>query len=186
MNQEMAVPRVSNTALAVAFLVLAFSWIFLFSVIAIATWNLAPYDTSWYNYWGWPSDSPPPGSWQRSLNAFFEEPPGSVLPAMLGVGASIAVFTMAFRRARGLTAARLWLVLGFVVTNLVIGAAMFFDSLLINWPLKLGPAPGYDWTNQFLIPDVLLLAILFGLQVWGIPKLVRARFPSPPASSSWV
>jgi len=184
MNQEMAARRVPNAAFAVAFLVLAFSWMFLFSVIGFATWSLAPYDTSWYNYWGWPSDSPLPGSWQRSLNSFFEEPPGSVLPAVLSVGASIAFFTIAFRRARDLTAARLWLVLSFAVTNLVIGAAMFFDSLVIDWPLEVGPAPGYDWTVQFLIPDVLLLAMLLGLQVWGIPKLVRARFTGQLASSS--
>jgi len=56
--------------------------------------------------------------------------------------------------------------------------------LVIDWPLEVGPAPGYDWTVQFLIPDVLLLAMLLGLQVWGIPKLVRARFTGQLASSS--
>lgn len=183
-SKELAARRLPKTAFAAALLVLAFSWVFLFSVIGIATWGLAPYDTSWYNYWGWPSDSPPPSSWQRSLNSFFEKAPGSVLPAVFVVGASIAFFTIVFRRARDLTAARLWLVLGFAVTNLVIGAAVFFDSLVIDWPLEVGPAPGYDWTIQFLIPDVLLLAMLFGLQVWGIPRLMRARFPGQLASSS--
>lgn len=183
-GKEMAARQMPKIAFTVALLVLAFSWMFLFSVIGIATWSLAPYDTSWYNYWGWPSDSPLPGSWQCSLNSFFEEPPGSILPAVLSVGASIAFFTIAFRRARDLTAAHLWLVLGFAVTNLVIGAAMFFDSLVIDWPFEVGSAPGYDWTIQFLIPDVLLLAMLFGLQVWGIPKLVRAQLPGQLASSS--
>ncbi len=131
-DKEMAARRMPKTVFAVALLVLAFSWMFLFSVIGIAAWSLAPYDTSWYNYWGWPSDSPPPGSWQLSLNSFFEEPPGSILPAVLSVGASIAFFTISFRHARDLTATRLWLVLGFAVTNLVIGAAMFF-SLVIDW-----------------------------------------------------
>jgi len=56
--------------------------------------------------------------------------------------------------------------------------------LVSDWPLEVGPAPGYDWTVQFLIPDVLLLAMLLGLQVWGIPKLVRARFTGQLASSN--
>jgi hypothetical protein len=181
-GKELATRRVPLTVFAAALLTLAFSWVFLFSVIGIATWSLAPYDTSWYDYWGWPSDSPPPGSWQRSLNSFFEKAPGSVLPAVFVVGASIALFTTVSRRARDLTATRLWLVLGFALTNLVIGAAAFFDSLVIDWPLEVGSAPGYDWTVQFLIPDLLLLAILFGLQGWAIPRLMRARFPSRLAS----
>jgi len=182
-RQETTARRISRTAFAAALPILALSWAVLFAAVALATLSLAPYDTSWYDHWGWPADSPLPGSWQRSLSAFFEKPPGSVLPAAFVVGASIACFAAASRRAGDQTDIRLELAWCFAATNLIASLAVFFDSLAVDWPLEIGPAPGYDWTIQFLVPDGLLLATLFALQVWGIPWLMRIRFSGLPADT---
>jgi hypothetical protein len=156
--------------------VLIFGWLLLYTVVAFATQNLAPYDSSWYDYWGWPVDGPPPGSWEQTATAIFEKPPGSIVPAALVVGISVARFVDAhFRIADKATTTRLRLAGGFSAANVIITVAILFDSLVIDWPLEVGPAPGYAWTIQFLVPDALLVTVLLIVQVWGIPRMVSAR-----------
>ncbi|NJO82256.1 MAG: hypothetical protein HC828_05235, partial [Blastochloris sp.] len=69
-----------------AIIVLLLSWILVFYLLTFFTeLTLVPYDTMLI------SDRPPIGTWQRTLNDFFERPPASYLPSMVFLTASFMI-----------------------------------------------------------------------------------------------
>ena len=123
--------------------------------------EIPPYDTTWYDYDGWPAGSPPAGSWQRNLNYFLEMPPGNILPATLVVGVSAILLMWTLFRSPKHRKSPVPLLLGFALANLVIAATMFLSNLF----------PGLPG-----IPiNLLLLVALFVLQAWLIPLQLHAR-----------
>ena len=149
-----------------AIVLLLLSWGTLFWFIVLETNLLLPYDTSWYDYWGWPQGSPPPGSWQRNLNYFFESPVGSVLPAILVVGMSalllgVILFHFPQHRKRPRP-----LLLSFAVTNLVSIPVMFWISYVVA-----GRLTGMVIWLSFWPLLILLLTV----QGWMLPKMLARK-----------
>lgn len=181
-TQELSKKRISRfkpgIILVVGILLLVFSWLVLFWLVEFDTDLLAPYDTTPL------ANRPPWGTWQRDLSDFFQDPPGSVIPALLIVGISIVLLVIALGRTPGSFNVRIRLLLSFALSNLVIVAAMFFSGFVVaDLPLEIAPYPGYGWTLKFLVPDILLLALLFALQGWDIPKWLLTRFPTKTADN---
>lgn len=181
-TQELSKKRIfrfmPGIILVVAIVFLVFSWLALFWLVELDTDLLAPYDTT-------PLDHRPPrGTWQRDLSDFFQVPPGSVIPASLSIGISMVLLIITLGRTPGQFNVRIRLLLSFALSNLVIVAAMFFSGFVVaDLALELAPYPGYGWTLKFLVPDILLVALLFALQAWGIPKWLLARFPTKTADN---
>lgn len=149
-------------------LILVFSWVVLFWIgHEPIVWSLTPYDTTPI------AKRPPVGTWPRDLNDFFLTSSGKTMPATLITGVSVALFAVALRRLPQSTLARVQLMLLFALSNVAVITALFLSGFIVgSLPLELTPYPGYGWTVKFLIPEVLLLALLFSLQLWGIPKRV--------------
>ena len=90
---------------------------------------------------------------------------------MFVVGISIALLAIAFSRTPNSFIARLQLALSFALSNLITVTAMFLSIFIVaDLPLEIAPYPGYGWTIKFLIPEILLLALLVTLQAWVIPR----------------
>ncbi|NJL54325.1 hypothetical protein HC928_03435 [bacterium] len=69
-----------------AIIVLLISWITLFYLVNVLTEvTLVPYDTMPI------SERPPIGTWQRTLNDFFERPPANYLPSIVFLAASLGI-----------------------------------------------------------------------------------------------
>ncbi len=170
---------VSNPVLqlGVPALILLFTWWMLFGGVQIATWSLMPYDGTLAER------HPPLGTLERSLNDFFESPPGSNLPAALVVGTSIILLVVALLRIPGRSGERAKLVLGFAAMNFIVSIGMFV-CILADLPLNLTPYPGYGWTLKFLIPQSLCLVLLFAFQAWLIPSELRHASPNAPNRSA--
>ncbi|MEM4724949.1 MAG: hypothetical protein QXP01_08055 [Candidatus Hadarchaeum sp.] len=151
-----------NTSARVGIVVLLLlSWFVMFWIVKFNTELFLPYDTTWYDYDGWPAGSPPAGSWQRNLNYFLETPPGNILPAALVVGISAILLVWTLFHSPKLRKSPAPLLLGFALANLSIAVAMFLSNLLSGLPR---------------IPiNLLLLVALFALQAWFIPSRLHAR-----------
>jgi hypothetical protein len=136
----------------------------------VISWSLAPYDTT-------PLDLRPPlGSWQRAASDFFQAPPGRALVVALVVGLSIILCAIALRSISDSPALRARLMLGFALSNVVIGGAIPLSGFVVaDLPLELAPYPGYGWTLKFLVPEVALLTLLFGVQAWVVPRRVARQ-----------
>jgi len=144
--------------------VLVISWAVLVGAVSMATWGLAPYDTTPLTL------RPPQGSWQREVSDFFQSPPGSIIPPVAVTAASIMLLGIALRRIAGTPAAPK-LALSFALTNTLAAIGMSFSTFIVaDLPLELAPYPGYGWTVKFLIPDALMLMLLFVVQGRMIPK----------------
>ena len=155
---------------------LLLSWGSLFRFIALETDLLLPYDTSWYDYWGWPQGSPPPGSWQRGLNYFFESSVGGVLPAILAVGMDALLLGVVLFRLPQFRERPLPLLLSFAVTNLVGVPVMFWAGYAVTASFA-GELTGWSGTIVAWLPSWLLLILLFTVQGWVLPKrLARKRY----------
>ncbi|NOZ70612.1 MAG: hypothetical protein GXP38_01665 [Chloroflexi bacterium] len=153
---------------------LLLSWGLLFRFIVLETDLLLPYDTSWYEYWGWPQDSPPPGSWQRGLNYFFESPVGSVLPAILAVGMDALLLGIVLFRISQFREQPLPLLLSFAITNLVSVPVMFWAGYTVTASLA-GELTGWSGTMVAWLPSWLLLILLFTVQGWVLPKKLVSK-----------
>ncbi len=127
-----------------------------------------PYDTSWYDYWGWPEGSPPPGSWQRVLNYFLESLPGRFLPAALIVGAEILFLGMLLLRVPQLWTRATHLFLSFALLDLVSIPVMFLGAYECG-NLLADRFQGWARTFIFWFPIIFLLILRFILQVRIIP-----------------
>lgn len=140
------------------------TWGVLYAAVGIATWSLTPYDTTPLTL------RPPLGSWERSLNDFFESPVGGNLPEVVTVAASLVLLVFALRHASANSFQRAKLVLVFAVSNLIVSAAIFGTLFVVgDLPLHLTPYPGYGWTIKFLVPQGLLLVLLLVFQGKVIP-----------------
>ena len=152
---------------------LLLSWGTLFWFIVLETDLFLPYETSWYDYWGWPEGSPPPGSWQRALNYFLELPIGSVLPAVLVVSVSALLLGVVLFRTPQLREKPLLLLLSFAISTLVSVPMMFMASYAVIASLA-GGLTGSMGTVIAWLPTCLILVLLFALQTQILPKrLVR-------------
>lgn len=152
---------------AIALLLL--SWGALYWFIEFEIDLLLPYDTSWYDYWGWPQDSPPAGSWQRDMNYFLESSIGGALPAVLIVGASALLLAATFFRIPQFRKRPTSLLLSFAVTNFVSVLVMFLISYTTTALFVEGWA-GWRRTVIACLPICLLLILLFVLQIQVLPK----------------
>jgi hypothetical protein len=160
-------PSVLRLGGALALVVL--SWAALFWFVTFVTDLFLPYDTSWYDYWGWPQGSPPPGSWERTLNYFFESPTGSALPGILIVGVSAMLLGVVLLRTFQPEKKPVALLLGFAVSNLVAIPVMFLGTYAVaGW--FTGGVTGWSRTLSLWLPTCFLLVLLFVLQVRMLPE----------------
>ena len=149
---------------------LVLSWIGLLGVSQIASWGLAPYDTTPLEL------RPDVGRWERQASDFFGSPPGNYLVGAVVVGISVALFAFAWRQAKRSADERARIVAAFFLSNLIVGgAALASGFVMASLPLELAPYPGYGWTVKFLAPEMLLLAVLLALQAFVIPRRLLAR-----------
>jgi hypothetical protein len=105
---------------------------------------------------------PPLGTWERTVNDFFEGPPGSFLPALGFMLVSVTIFLVGTLRTRG----RSLLPGALAVTNLAFALAHILlldvaDRLPI---LRLPePRPAIDVGYYRTWPAILITAVLVGL-----------------------
>lgn len=156
--------------LAMAILGLLASWAILFAITDMVTWSLAPFDTT-------PVEKrPAPGTWQREVSDFFAEPPGSAVLPVLVVGSSAILFLAALFRRHAPATARARLAFRFLESNLLIAGAIILSIYVFGaLPLELAPYPGYGWTIKFLVPQTVLLILMFVLQGRYLRTLSPAR-----------
>ncbi|MBX3059642.1 MAG: hypothetical protein KF770_24585 [Anaerolineae bacterium] len=100
---------VQNISLLSGYLLLITTWSVIFILLAAFTegW-LAPWDTRPFR--------PPEGTWERTVNDFFEGSPGSLLPASLIVTMSIAAYLYGKVKKQSEDANLTW---GFAILNLL-------------------------------------------------------------------
>lgn len=138
------------------------TWCLLFVMIAAMTegW-LVPWDCIC------PPERPPLGTWARTVNDFFEVPPGSILPGVVFIVASASIFVIGPAR----TTNRALLPWAFAVTNVifflvdsffVMGAHQLPDLWL---PQSRPPLDvGYHRTWPAILVTGVLLVVLFLVQ----------------------
>ena len=122
-----------------------------------------------------PELAPPVGTWQRTLNDFFDQAPNAYLPAIGAVGISLGLFIMgAFRAARNSRWGTFPLV--FAATHLAFVAIEFLLAVVGVYQLpdlwlpqpRTMPDIGYHRTW----PLLLITLILLGLLYWQQGKIV--------------
>jgi len=127
----------------------------------------------WLSPWDVVPVRPPQGTWERSLNDFFQSFPGNLVPDLLVVVSSIVVFL------RRLVTRRHWksLPLMFATTNLVFIALNLLASLAL-WPVINAwlPQPGssFDAGYHRTWPLILVTALLAVCLLWA---QVKAQWP---------
>ncbi len=143
-------------------LLLVGTWCLLFMSIAAMTegW-LAPWDTVPVEF------RPPVGSWQRSLNDFFEAWPGAILPGVVVILVSVSIFVV--RNVRTMNKALM--PLAFAVTNFIfILVDLFLATLAHQLPNLWLPQPrpsidvGYHRTWHAMLVTTILLTTLLLVQ----------------------
>ena len=105
-------------------------WGLLWAVTYGATFALAPYDTSWNNYWGWPEGGLTEGGLPRQINSFFETSPGAFVPATLIVTASILLYAAASAAVRDLQESQIRLCARVMMYLLTTSAALIFVPMV--------------------------------------------------------
>jgi hypothetical protein len=155
-------------------LTVAVTWYVLFWFILLSTERtLVP----WHVF---DLQAPPANTWERQLNDFFNGPPGSVLPAILVLGASAWLFVARLRRTIDY-AGQFRLFLLFAATNLVFMLVSFVLIVpLRDLPNLWLPQPrppidvGYQRTWVDLLGTTVLILLLLLAQAKGT-KLQRAE-----------
>jgi hypothetical protein len=138
---------------------LLLSWTLLFFWLMIETELLfAPWDTA--------VTRPEIGTWQRTLNDFFETSPGNLTFVVLGVGASIALTLAAIRRGSSnlLRLAGINL-LCFGVLLLVFTPVTLLNNAIFPYPPVLYD-PTYYGYHRSVLPGGVMLAICAGWLLW--------------------
>ncbi len=179
LSKQISSNRKRSIALAIAgILTVAVTWYVLFWFILLSTERtLVPWDMFGLQV-------PPPNTWERQLNDFFNRAPGSLLPALLVVSVSVWLFVTRFHQADDYaTQFRLFLI--FATTNLV----FMLVSLFLIVPLRdlsnlwlPQPRPpidvGYHRTWVDLLGTTILILLLLLAQAKGT-KLQRAERSHP-------
>lgn len=138
-------------------LTLLVSWLLLFAWVALNTETfLAPWDLS--------ANRMPVGTWQRTINDFFEGFPGSITPAIITILTSICIFLYKILKVSN----KYVLPFSFAFTNIVciaISVPLIFVAIRIPsvWlPVRYRLDEGYErsWIAIFVIA-VSLLVLLF-------------------------
>lgn len=150
-------------------LLLVGTWCLLFMFTAAMTegW-LAPWDTVPVEF------RPPVGSWQRSLDDFFEAWPGAILPGIVVVLVSASIFVI--RTVR--TMNRVLLPLAFAATNFIF---ILVDSFLATLAHRLPnlwlpqPRPSIDAGYHRTWPAILVTTILLIILLLVQSKVVLKR-----------
>jgi hypothetical protein len=135
------------------------SWALLFFWLMLATELIfAPWDTA--------VTRPEIGTWQRTLNDFFETSPGNFSLAMLGVGASIVLTLTAIKRGYSnlLRLAGINL-LCFGVLITVFTPVALLNNVIFPYPPVLYD-PTYEGYHRSLLPGGVMLAICAGWLLW--------------------
>lgn len=155
-----------NLKKAVAFgggtLLLVGTWCFLGLMILAATeGSLVPWDCICA------SERPPLGTWERTVNDFFEVLPGSILPGSVFIVVSASVFVARVARTKN----RVLLPWSFAATNVIF---FLVDSFLVIRAHQLSdlwlpqPRPpldvGYHRTWPAILVWSVLLVVLFVVQ----------------------
>lgn len=139
------------------------------TVLLIGTWFLISLfmlaaTEGWFVPWDCVQVSlrPPLGTWERTINDFFEGPPGSFLPALGFMLVSVATFLAGTLRTRR----RVLLPGALAVTNL---AFVLADILLLDVADRLPilrlpePRPAIDVGYYRTWPAILITTVLVGL-----------------------
>lgn len=142
---------------------LILTWVVIFLVVVMITeFTLAPWDTA--------IERPEVGTWQRTLNDFFERTPGNMSLAALLIVASV----LTLRR----TPARFQLVAG----NLIFAGllfSVFMIAALVNNAVFPYPPVAYDPTfrgyHRSVIPGLAVLLVCAG---WLIRQIRAAPAPN--------
>jgi len=144
------------------------------TLVLVATWCLlALFAWGMTEVWLVPWDCvhtslrPPVGTWQRTVNDFFEGPPGSILPAAVLVVVSASIFAVGTVRSTNGTL----LPWAFGGANLVFLLAVLF-SLQVVYLLPIVPLAeprppidvGYHRTWPAILTTTVLVAALFLVQ----------------------
>lgn len=139
--------------LVAAIWVVLFWWVSLFTEALLVPWYCCNLDTL-----------PAVGTWQRALNDFFSQPPGSLLPSVTMVLISLLIFINRLSRAKN----RMWVPLLFVIAFVfLIGADLLVTNLswaISNWivgPRTGGIDAGYHRTWYGILSHLLLWMVFF-------------------------
>ena len=155
-------------------------WWLLWATSYILTFFLAPYNSTWNNYWGWPEGSPPEGSIQRTMDAFFDSPLGEVLPANIFVATSVVLYVLALARRRAGSGAIWTFALRQTLMIAGLSFGVFTLAMLVATRLELAKIPALQspsYTRSFVVlaPSLVGLSILLGYQFrcisWGGERL---------------
>lgn len=162
----------SNGATQLAsYLILSGTWIVIFiMLIAVTEGRLAPWDTTQFR--------PSIGTWERTLNDFFEGGVGGLFPALLIVGASILIYRNFYGK---ITANRDPFIWGFVFWNvLFIILVSNAIALVSNWNESFLPQPrpimdvGYHKTWP-AIAVTAGLSLLLLLTQWSTGLIMQSK-----------
>lgn len=144
----------------VSTLILLVSWCFLFAWMVLTTESfLVPWDLS--------ANRMPLGTWQRTLNDYFEGYPGSILPATTTILMSICIFLWRMTKV----ANKHLLPLSLAITNITsiaISTALIFFAIRIPslWlPPKYRFDEGYERSWIAIVVLVVVLVLLFVVQL---------------------
>jgi hypothetical protein len=112
------------------------------------------------------------GTWQRSVNDFFETEPGAILPTAVVIGTSTILFLMRIVREEH----RIHVILTFAASNLLFfvlvpALGILANQLPLLWLPKPRPKPdvGYHRTWPSAVLTVVLLFALLWVQGAGWP-----------------
>lgn len=135
------------------------SWALLFFWLTLATELIfAPWDTA--------ITQPEIGTWQRTLNDFFATEPGNLTLAVLGVGASMLLTLMAWRRGYR----HLLRLAGINLLCFGVLIAAFMPAALLNNAIFPYPPVLYDPTfegyHRSVLPGSVMLTICAGWLWW--------------------
>lgn len=138
-------------------LLLIITWYVIALMVTAGTegW-LAPWDTQRFR--------PPLGTWERTVNDFFEGAPGSLLPALIVILMSLVFYMYGLSQSKN----KEILTWKFAVTNLFF---IILDALLVIWSRRLlylwlpQPRPRINVGYHLTWPAILVTIVLVGILI---------------------
>lgn len=133
------------------------------SILLLISWGiitvmLAAFTEGWLAPWDTQRTRPPLGTWERSVNDFFEGPPGSLLPALIILCISITLYMYGRRNAKNKIKFT-WI---FVSINLFfLSLEVVFVTLFFHFP-SIWSFQYFDFNNAYqrTAPAVLFTIVL--------------------------